>query len=444
MLFRPPRNTSRSPLLLLAAVAIAGFFFGCGQREAKKVIQLQIPHELDLEFLHERLREFERQNPGVQVETRKLSSSESIGDVAIVQASHIPHLFESGEISGAIQLPLSSDQYLPQCLEAVMPFDPNPRETAAVPHARVSGAPFAWSVQVLYYNPQIFQQHAIPQPTSDWDWGDLQQAAKLLTVRDNEGNVLQWGLESDFSARTWLSFIFQNRGAVQQGSTWNLIDPRYIQSNEEAIGFYATLFSLEKVAPFPNKGVRDKSTRFEKGLAAMTIAGKEVGHRLSASNPNRISWEIAQVPKGREAATFMQVLALVSGVKASYPELCGKLIQFLSSETSQSSLALSGPLHPVLKQAILSPAFLDFPGPRPARNKVWLDSLKVASPSVRSGGWPLAERILEEEMERLARNPLTITPRAALIAMQARLEELRLLNSTPDLIPGSPAPTIGK
>ncbi|MDD5614552.1 MAG: extracellular solute-binding protein, partial [Candidatus Omnitrophica bacterium] len=92
-------------------------------------------------------------------------------------------------------------------------------------------APFA----CVYYNKNIFDDNNIPYPNDDWNWDDLLDIARQLTLRDARGRVQRYG----FYSWAWQNFVLSSGGSlvddVKNPTKINLDS----QESREGLQFYA-------------------------------------------------------------------------------------------------------------------------------------------------------------------------------------------------------------
>jgi len=285
---------------------------------------------------------------------------------------------------------------------------------------RLYAGPIHWSTEVLYYNKKIFERHGIPLPMAHWDWSDLMTAAKALTVQSNEGDeTVQWGLDLSTETEHWIPFLLQNCGQLQNGNyQWVMADPQYIQSNAEAVEFYSGLRrdftdTLDK---------EERGSHFLSGNAAMTIDSRDFIPLLSEKA--KFEWDISPLPRGRQQGTLVRIHALVISKQSQHLKATVALLNFLSSEVTQSASALNG-ASPTLSDLLFSRIFLEFPGTRTIHNISFVDSLKFATCFPKTPAVESVKHILNEEIDALITNP-DRGGRETLETMQIRLEELDL------------------
>jgi multiple sugar transport system substrate-binding protein len=66
---------------------------------------------------------------------------------------------------------------------------------------------------IVYYNLDMFDAAGVEYPTAEWTWEDFLAAAQALTLRDGD-TVTQYGFAAGGWWPWWMSFIYQNGGAV--------------------------------------------------------------------------------------------------------------------------------------------------------------------------------------------------------------------------------------
>ena len=105
----------------------------------------------------------------------------------------------------------------------------------------VYGFPRDISVEVLYYNKDIFDEVGVEYPTEDWTWDDLRAAAEALTVRDASGQTTRYGLAME--GGKYQLWIGQNKGSIlddmRNPSKCTLTDP----AAQQAIEFFAGMMN---------------------------------------------------------------------------------------------------------------------------------------------------------------------------------------------------------
>jgi len=99
----------------------------------------------------------------------------------------------------------------------------------------------------IYYNKKLFDEAGISYPADNWNWNDLLDKAKKLTVVDKDGKVIQYGFYSDM----WPNFVLSNRGKIVDNvkkPTKCLLD---MPESIEGLQFMVDLAHKYKVSPTP-------------------------------------------------------------------------------------------------------------------------------------------------------------------------------------------------
>jgi multiple sugar transport system substrate-binding protein len=377
--------------------------------------------EAEITITRKLINDFKEQNSGIDIELKvfpdraaciqAFKMSEGI-DVCKISSLDLLNLLDSDALRDLSIYKPDHEFYLPECTQAFFLGK------------QIYSLPIGWSASVLYYNRTLFEKHLVPLPQTYWDWNDFLKAAQILTLHDEETKeTSQYGLEISPEFEIWAPFVWQNYGDfTNQNGQWSLIDPRFIQSNQEAVEFVANLVRDSKVAPVPTARYGEL---FVQGKAAMMIGQRDVACLLR--DKAKFDWDVMPLPKGRQPASWVEVYGYSISSKSKQAELSWKLISALTKETSQSCFVLDGMFVPATKKLFESKLFLDFPGPKSIRNQTWLESLALTLPRLNSPIWPQVSQIMKEEMVILMNNPEK-SGREMLQEAQARLEEVSLMS----------------
>ncbi|MGH2557983.1 MAG: ABC transporter substrate-binding protein [Thermomicrobiales bacterium] len=130
------------------------------------------------------------------------------------------------------------------------------------PDGAIYDLPNDYTPMVIYYNPRAFEKAGVPVPTADWNWDDLLEKAKLLTI-DSEGrnaadaefdaeNIVQYGFRVRQFVYEWIYHVWANGSDVisEDGTTVSgfLDSPETI----ETIQFLRDLVLEHHVSPPPS------------------------------------------------------------------------------------------------------------------------------------------------------------------------------------------------
>ncbi|MER7504126.1 extracellular solute-binding protein [Nonomuraea pusilla] len=187
---------------------------------------------------------FEKQNPGTTVDVRAVPFGNLLTTLRTQGAS------PNGPTIAGIY-----DLWLPELvrdgLAAPMPADAAAELAASWPKNLVEGvtrqgAPRGYPNEVdlyaLNYNKKLFQQAGIAQPPRTW--AELEDAAAKLTGNGTQG----FGVITSWPAgavHPWLSLVTSNGGALIDGTTPKLDDPRTLAATQ----LYARLIAKGSTKP---------------------------------------------------------------------------------------------------------------------------------------------------------------------------------------------------
>lgn len=194
-------------------------------------------------------------------------------DVVLFHTSEVPEYVDKGlivpldEVVARIGLDLSS---LPPASVAASTVD---GELYAVP---VDSHPLA-----MYYNVDLVEAAGLDPANPPKTGDELIEWAKALTVRDEAGNVTQYGLDLPLqwatTRWTWFSFMHQFGGTFLNEDGTAAVDS---EASRQALQFMVDLIQVHGVAN-PQVG-DDAGTQFTTGNVAIRFSGPwEVNLRMS-------------------------------------------------------------------------------------------------------------------------------------------------------------------
>ena len=146
---------------------------------------------------------------------------------------------------------------------------------------RVWAVPYGGALgKVLLYRKDLFDEHDIPYPTTDWTWDDLYDAARRITepAKDQYGMLLARGVHESYY---WCTFLWSAGGEVmvynRDGNSWRTtFDSR---AAAKALDFYVRLSAERWVDEdgklrrgYSTKDTSDRGAGWDDGKVAMTFA----------------------------------------------------------------------------------------------------------------------------------------------------------------------------
>lgn len=227
-------------------------------------------------------------------------------------------------------------------------------------------APFA----CIFYNKDLFDAAGVSYPKDDWNWNDLLETSKKLTLTDELGRVEQYG----FFTWAWMNFIYSN-GAnmvddVRQPTRLALDDPKAL----EALQFVTDLALKHKVSPTQTAlrtlGMGSQQL-FMSGKLAMYGSG--IWETPIFRKITTFEWDVAMFPKSpsgnRGFATGGAGYCILKGTK--HPQEAWEVIKCLSGPTGQIIMAEEGLAQPASR--VIAEGEHWAQSPKPPKNKSMLN-----------------------------------------------------------------------
>jgi ABC-type glycerol-3-phosphate transport system substrate-binding protein len=160
----------------------------------------------------------------------------------------------------------------------------------------------------LYYNKALFDEYnalhpgnPIDYPSESWTWAELRDATERLTVRDEDGRIVQYGVDFDLWAWPFMAFFAQAGGELWDADqTTTLIDS---SAGVEALEMIIEL--LPHAGAMRAADVKDSPTGpdklFASGRTAILLDGSWRAPFLERVNPD-LDYAITPLPSHRRSA----------------------------------------------------------------------------------------------------------------------------------------------
>ncbi len=273
---------------------------------------------------------------------------------------------------------------------------------------------------VVYYNRDLFTAAGVAEPADDWTWDDFLAAAQALTRDvDGDGAIDQYGLGVEPSLLRLSPFVWQNGGRIVDDPAFPTQLGLTRLPSLVALQWFVDLQTVHGVVPDRTAEASiDSETRFIEGTTAMYLNSRRgtPTYRESAA----FDWDIAPLPRGEQAAGVLHSDAYCLSSAAKNKDAAWRFIEFANSPEGQTLVARSGRTVPSLMAVAESDAFLD-PAVRPARSRVFLDTIPVLQSVPLLSTWEEIESTASEEIERAFYGD--ITAEEAAILARDRTEE---------------------
>jgi multiple sugar transport system substrate-binding protein len=240
----------------------------------------------------------------------------------------------------------------------------------------VYGLPRDISVDVLYYNKDIFDAVGVAYPDDTWTWDDLLAAAQKLTVVEDSGRVTRYALGME--GGKYQDWIGQNRGSIlddmRNPTKCTLTEPAAMQ----AVKFFADMMDN-------NYAMRDANLSQAGGDAAVFQSGEvamiiQNSSRVSAFNAANMNYDVAvlPIPQGGQRSNAAGGAAWVMSSASTKKDAAWTFLSWLqSSDGGEKLYTESGEIFPALSSTARSDAFLKS-GQPPANRQAFLTEAENA------------------------------------------------------------------
>jgi len=365
----------RSALGFLAWILLLSLFAGCpAPLSAARVRIRYLSWETSFEQIaltKKLIAEFERRHPDISISleasadaTRIFLTDAAAGtppDVMYITTEFIAPLAEK-RILEPLEPYIERDhldmgQFIPSTIEGL----------------KVGGKLFAYpihfSVDLLFYNKRLFDEHHIPYPDESWTWETYRDAATSLTIdRNRDGYPEVFGcMQVD-----WQLIVKSFGGRIFDPQRY-----RFVEDSREALEAFAFNSSLlGKVAPNASQAMDTTDMQlFSNGRVAMFVG--RTWQLPQISKTMKDPWDIAHVPKGKVRTCILNVGGNCIAAGSPHKEAAWQFVKFYSSAEGQRLLGVQKNCTPAIRELAYSPDF--FLSPPPQSLRVAVDAAAYAS-----------------------------------------------------------------
>lgn len=194
---------------------------------------------------------------------------------------------------------------------------------------------------VLYFNKDLFDAAGVAYPTAEWRWDDIRAAAQALTVRDERGRAIQYGLALE--KNRYPQWVYQNGGNVFDDP---LEPTEFLMDAPEAvtaIQFIADMILEDGSVPSFDAMAQLGSTTelFSTGRVAMVMTNAA---RIPTFMDADFAWDVAPLPAGPDGirANTLGGAGYVMSATSEHPEAAWTFLKFLAGTEGQSIFASTG------------------------------------------------------------------------------------------------------
>lgn len=191
--------------------------------------------------------------------------------------------------------------------------------------------PFQRSTIVMYYNKDAFKEAGLDPEKPPANWDELVEYAKKLTVKDESGNVKQWGLEIPSTGYQYWMFqalaLQTDKNIMSEDGKEAYFDT---PANVEALQFYADLGQKHKVMPQGTIEWATVPSDFLSGKTAMMY--HTTGNLTTVKNDANFDFGVAFLPANKQygSPTGGGNLYIFKDIPEENKKAAWKFIEFLT------------------------------------------------------------------------------------------------------------------
>lgn len=235
--------------------------------------------------------------------------------------------------------------------------------------------PTEWNNIVVYYNKDMFEAAGVDYPSEDWTWEEFRQTAQDLTVRDESGDVTQYGYFVPgfyFGMEPW--YLTNNASVLDADWREPTVDtPEF----RETLEFLHTLIHEDGSSPAYEPGVGVE--KFNAGQVAMFSAGHWPVPSIRASGLENVG--VQHMPMNEVQTTVYGIGGLGITEESEHPDLAWAFVQEMTGPEYQRSLAESGSSIPTSREFATSEDFTAWPDNSEIFYETAATAIPVTSPS---------------------------------------------------------------
>lgn len=283
----------------------------------------------------------------------------------------------------------------PHAEEVMAGIDPNLMDGMRTrPTGELNFFPTEWNNIVMFYNQDMFDAAGLDYPAADWTWDDFLAAAEVLTLRDDNGNITQYGYivpGFNFGLQPW--FLTNNASILDED--WReptVTTPEY----RESLQFLHDLVHVHEVAPTYEGGVG--SERFAAGQVAMFSAGHWPVPQFIASGLENVG--VQHMPQNRVQTTVFGIGGLAIVNQSAHQDLAWEFIKEMTGDIYQQELADSMRSIPSARRQATHPSYTAWP----ENSEIFYETAATAIPVPSPPNFAQVQEIFERHMSAYMAN----------------------------------------
>jgi ABC-type glycerol-3-phosphate transport system substrate-binding protein len=244
---------------------------------------------------------------------REALASGTPPDVCLVDARHFSGLDPVRDLVDATPLP-----------------DSAPRSVAAFTvDGQIKAVPDEFSVELLFYNPQYFDEAGIGYPDVHWNWDILESISRAiasLKIKDSTGQPI-YPLELPANFDLWNILCTQAGHPALDRDVWHLTDADGKDSHLRALDLINETFHQYAIAAPPPKPNEMPGRNFAQQRAALLIGPSQLTASLTG-----FPYAVTLLPGDISRATLAQVNGWAVPMCSTHQEDAHRLAGFLARQ----------------------------------------------------------------------------------------------------------------
>jgi multiple sugar transport system substrate-binding protein len=229
---------------------------------------------------------------------------------------------------------LALDDYMSQGGVSTKDFIPSLMSEFTL-NGKTYALPKDWGTLGLVYLPEAFQKAGIPEPTADWTWDDMRNAAKTLAAKAGMGGFC---MNADWAR--FAPFVLSNGGdfATLDGKTAKLDTPEV----KTMVQFVADMFKEKSLVRASDVGASWCGEAIGKKLVAMTTEGGWMVNFMKQTYPD-VQWKAVEIPKGpKTRADIIFTNGIGVNAATKFPKAAAALAMFITGKDNQAAIVKTG------------------------------------------------------------------------------------------------------
>jgi len=201
-------------------------------------------------------------------------------------------------------------------------------EAAFTVDGKLKAVPEEFSVEVLFYNPALFDQAGIAYPGSHWNWDMLEADTRALTslnLKDAAGKPT-YAIELPANFDLWNILCAEAGAPALDLNAWRLADFGAKDAQMHALSVLHDLFQQYAITPPLTKNPTPLGQYFAEKRAALLIAPSDAIARF----PDKLQYGMTVLPRDLTLATLASVNGWAVPAKSAQGDAAWALAQYLT------------------------------------------------------------------------------------------------------------------